>query len=221
MCIKWSRSWELFYLNTPGAKPKRVICTVVISRFVEQSHVRGMRIGTIEKKSDPYWAGEDHGQWKNGNKSVSFASVLRNSRDLWTCFAVWYRCSSTWSMREWCFFPNFLGLKYIICSRYLESCFSRCLALSFWRVSRDLQTGFASCKIVSDRRGHGCFPLILLTFLDLRVPPASTWYCYYFVVFIDLFICLFFIYTFIHYHIAVRRHFDCVSKVHNKTLRRY
>lgn len=157
MCIKWSRSWELFYLNTPGAKPKRVICTVVISRFVEQSHVRGMRIGTIEKKSDPYWAGEDHGQWKNGNKSVSFASVLRNSRDLWTCFAVWYRCSSTWSMREWCFFPNFLGLKYIICSRYLESCFSRCLALSFWRVSRDLQTGFASCKIVSDRRGHGCF----------------------------------------------------------------
>lgn len=121
-------------------------------------------------------------------------------------------------MREWCFFPNFLGLKYIICSRYLECCFSRCLALSFWRVSRDLQTGFASCKIVSDRRGHGCFPLILLTFLDLRVPPASTWYCYYFVVFIDLFICLFFIYTFIHYHIArfITKHFvDIKRKLFN------
>lgn len=55
-------------------------------------------------------------------------------------------------------FAHFIALKYIICSRYLYCCFSGCLALSFWRLSRDLQTGFASCKMVPNRRGICVLP---------------------------------------------------------------
>lgn len=56
-CVKKNETEivNFFIFSTHDANPKQAICTVMISRFVEQSHVEVMKVSTVEKESDPYW----------------------------------------------------------------------------------------------------------------------------------------------------------------------